>query len=100
MFWILVYLVPAYSGVSVMIPCLRLPGILEREALFHRIQIGNEDLIYKLVHGYQCYASGSYGTTNKTEYEGSSWEYIITKTMWRTYFLSRGTVAPAESFNT
>lgn len=72
----------------------------ENEALFHRIQIGNEDLIYKLVHGYQCYASGSYGTTNKTEYEGSSWEYIITKTMWRTYFLSRGTVAPAESFNT
>ncbi|MBR2611903.1 MAG: hypothetical protein IKC72_02430 [Clostridia bacterium] len=72
----------------------------ENADIFHRIQIGNEDLIYKLVHGYQCYATGSYGVSSKTEREGSSWEYLITKTMWRTYFLSRGTVAPAESFNT
>ena len=73
--------------------------VTENEALFHRVQIGNEDLIYKLIHGYQCYATGSYGTSNKLEYEGNSAEYVITKMIWRTSLLSKGTVQPAESFS-
>ena len=72
----------------------------ENEAIFHRVQVGNEDLIYKLIHGYQCYATGSYGTSSKVEYEGSSAEYIICKTLWRTSLLSKGTVLPAESYST
>ena len=71
----------------------------ENEAIFHRVQIGNEDLIYKLIHGYQCYATGSYGESAKIEYESNKVEYVICKTLWRTSLLSKGTVLPAESYN-
>lgn len=73
--------------------------VTENEALFLRVQVGNEDLIYKLIHGYQCYATGSYGTSSKVEYEGKSAEYVITKMLWRTSLLSKGTISPAESYS-
>ena len=63
--------------------------VTTNEALFLRVQVGNEDLIYKLIHGYQCYATGSYGTSSKVEYEGTSAEYVITKSLWRTSLLSK-----------
>ena len=73
--------------------------VTKNEALFLRVQVGNEDLIYKLIHGYQCYATGSYGTSSKQEFEGNSAEYVITKMLWRTSLLSKGTVLPAEHYS-
>ncbi len=72
----------------------------EEEALWNRVQIGNEDFIYKYVHGYQCYATGSYGESTNKGYEkdNKSNDYWISKNVWRTYMMQWGSVPIAESF--
>ncbi len=70
------------------------------EALWRRVQVGNEDFIYKYVHGYQCYATGSYGESTNVGYEhtNNSNDYRISKSIWRTYMMRWGEIPIAESF--
>lgn len=67
-------------------------------ALWERIQVGNEDFIYKLIHGYQGYSTGSYG---EARHRGSESEasrgYFVMKSLWRTAMLPHGTVVPAHA---
>ena len=67
-----------------------------------RIQVGNEDFIYKYLHGYQCYATGSYGESTNKGYEkdNNSNDYRISKSVWRTYMMQWGSIPIAESFST
>ena len=71
------------------------------EAFWRRVQIGNEDFIYKYVHGYQCYATGSYGESTNVGYESTnkSNDYRISKSVWRTYMMQWGEIPIAESFS-
>ena len=64
--------------------------------LWRMIQVGNEDFIYKFIHGYQCYSTGSYGTAADRHSEsGASRGYWAMKSLWRTYFLPKGDISPA-----
>lgn len=69
------------------------------EKFFRRVQIGNEDLIYKGIHGYMSYATGIYGESHKLLYESTEKNYTMAKSLWRTALLPLGTVRPAESYN-
>lgn len=69
------------------------------EEFFHRVQIGNEDMIYKGIHGYMSYATGIYGESHKLVYESTEKNYTMAKSIWRTALLPLGTVRPAESYN-
>lgn len=65
--------------------------------LWEMIQVGTEDFIYKLIHGYQCYSTGSYGEAADRHGEGdSSRGYWSMKYLWRTELLPLGTVDPAQ----
>ena len=68
------------------------------EDFFYRVQIGNEDLIYKGIHGYMSYATGIYGESQKLLYESVEPNYTMAKSIWRTALLPLGTVRPAESY--
>lgn len=69
----------------------------ENPDLWQLIQVGNEDFIYKFIHGYQCYSTGSYGTAQDRHSEsGASRGYWSMKSLWRTYFLPKGNIAPAK----
>ena len=74
----------------------------EEAAFWHRVQIGNEDFIYKYIHGYQSYSTGSYGEHFDVGYESknNSNDYRISKSVWRTYMMQWGSVPIAESFST
>lgn len=66
--------------------------------LWHKIQIGTEDFLYKNIHGYMSfyiYASGP-SQTPHGESNGGSTGYWSMKHLWRSEFLPLGTVAPAE----
>ena len=64
--------------------------------LWLKIQVGNEDFIYKFIHGYQCYSTGSYGTAADRHSEsGASRGYWSMKSLWRNYFLPKGEISPA-----
>ena len=64
--------------------------------LWQMIQVGNEDFIYKFIHGYQCYSTGSYGTAQDRHSEsGASRGYWSMKSLWRHYFLPKGSIEPA-----
>lgn len=66
------------------------------EELWNKIQVGNEDFIYKFIHGYQCYSTGSYGTAQDRHSEReASRGYWSMKSLWRAYFLPRGNISPA-----
>ena len=71
------------------------------EDFWLRIQVGNEDFIYKYIHGYQCYATGSYGESTNVGYEhtNNSHDYRISKSVWRNYMMRWGSIALAESFS-
>ena len=66
-----------------------------------RIQVGNEDFIYKYLHGYQSYSTGSYGEKFDVGYESNnnSHDYRISKSVWRTYMMTWGSIEIAESFS-
>ena len=68
------------------------------EEFFHRVQIGNEDMIYKGICGYMSYATGIYGESHKLVYESTEPNYTIMKSVWRTALLPLGTVRTAESY--
>ena len=68
----------------------------ENAELWSMIQVGNEDFIYKFIHGYQCYSTGSYGTAQDRHSEsGASRGYWSMKSLWRNYFLPKGSITPA-----
>jgi hypothetical protein len=76
------------------IVCLYDPA--QNEELWNKIQVGNEDFIYKFIHGYQCYSTGSYGTAQDRHSEReASRGYWSMKSLWRAYFLPRGNISPA-----
>ena len=59
--------------------------VKDDEELWSMITVGNEDFLYKNEHGYQCFATGSYGTSahaHSEENEGPS--YFAMKSLWRT----------------
>ena len=69
------------------------------ESLWNAIQVGNEDHIYKLIHGYQGYSTGSYGEAFHVGKESDAGrDYWICKSIWRTYMMKDGTIPIAESF--
>ena len=70
----------------------------KNEAFFLRVQVGNEDMIYKGLCGYMSYATGIYGESHKLVYESTEKNYTIMKSVWRTALLPLGTVRPAESY--
>lgn len=71
----------------------------EEETLWQKIQVGNEDHIYKYVHGYQCYSTGSYGVLARNDYEKNASEgYFLMKYLWRTTLLPLGTIPAADAF--
>ena len=70
----------------------------KNEAFFHRVQIGNEDMIYKGLRGYMSYATGIYGESHNLSRESRDKDYLITKSIWRTALLPLGTVRTAESY--
>ena len=57
----------------------------KNKELWSMIDVGNEDFLYKNEHGYQCFATGSYGTAahaHSEENEGAT--YFAMKSLWRT----------------
>ena len=71
----------------------------EEEALWQRIQVGNEDHIYKYAHGYQCYSTGGYGVLARNDYEKNASEgYFLMKYLWRLSLLPLGTIEAADAF--
>ena len=73
---------------------------LESDEAWRRIQVGNEDFIYKLRHGYQCYARGNYGTSANEEHEyKSNVSYYIMKNFWRNVMKVHGDLPIAETYD-
>lgn len=73
---------------------------MEDADTWRRIQVGNEDFIYKLRHGYQCYARGNYGTSAKEEHEYKSYiSYYIMKDFWRNVMKVHGDLPIAETYD-
>lgn len=69
------------------------------EKLWNAIQVGNEDHIYKFLHGYQSYSTGSYGEAFDVGYEKNAGaDYWVCKSIWRTYMMKDGTLPLAESY--
>ena len=68
-----------------------------RGDLWERVQVGTEDFLYKLAHGYRCYASGLYYEgAGDDDYEHlASRGYFASKDMWRCVLLPLGTVNPS-----
>lgn len=60
-------------GLMKAIDCSTMPILLER------VRVGNEDLIYKLEHGYRPYIDGPRMETYETNYAG----YFFWKDLWR-----------------
>lgn len=58
---------------------------MQRSELWSRVCVGNEDLIYKLIHGYMSYAASS-GKTELTDESACDYGYTLTKTIWCRYF--------------
>ena len=71
--------------------------ITARGDLWERVQVGMEDFLYKLGHGYHCFASGLYYEgAGSDDYEHlASRGYFVSKEMWRNILLPRGTVSPS-----
>ncbi len=62
---------------------LNIYDVKTNPALWDIIKVGNGDFLYKNEKGYQCFATGSYGTSSKThseENEGTS--YFALKSLW------------------
>ena len=71
----------------------------KNETLWSAIQVGNEDHIYKLIHGYQGYSTGSYGEAFHVGKESDAGaDYWVCKSIWRTYMMKDGSIPIAESF--
>lgn len=66
--------------------------------LWSMAQYGNEDFIYKVIHGYDNIASGSYGSnvTSSTNESNIGSGYHMMKALWRNTLLPLGTVAPVD----
>ncbi len=62
--------------------------------LWQMIQVGNEDFLYKFVHGYNSYAEGSYGVSVSTNSEGKNagGNYFMIKNLWRSVMKPLGDV--------
>lgn len=74
----------------------RLYDPTEYATLWERIQVGCEDFLYKYKRGYMCYASGMFyaGGMSESSEAGAPTGYFVMKTIWRTFFLPKGTVEP------
>ena len=71
----------------------------KNEKLWNVIQVGNEDHIYKFIHGYQSYSTGSYGEAFDVGYEKNAGaDYWVCKSIWRTHMMKDGTLPIAESY--
>lgn len=70
--------------------------VSERGTLWERVQIGTEDFLYKLAHGYHCFASGMYYEgAGSDDYEHlASRGYFAAKDMWRSTLLPLGRIDP------
>lgn len=71
----------------------------ENEELWRKIQIGNEDFLYKYYAGYQSYAHGSYGISSKlsSEAQNAGTGYYMMKDVWRTVMKPKGDVEIYEN---
>ena len=71
----------------------------KNEELWQMIQIGNEDFLYKFVHGYNSYAEGSYGVNVSTNKESvnAGGNYYMIKNLWRSVMKPKGSVSPFEA---
>lgn len=77
--------------------CVKFFDFTSDPALWEKIQVGNEDFIYKFIHGYQGYSTGSYGEARHRGYEShASRGYFAMKSLWRHSMLPRGSVAPVD----
>ena len=66
-------------------------------ALWHKIQVGNEDFLYKNIHGYMSFYIYASGPSQAPHGEGdASGSYWLMKDLWRTVFLPLGTLSPAN----
>ena len=62
----------------------------DNPALFQMVVVGNEDFLYKNEIGYQCYSTGSYGTSNSIHSEeNENATYFALKTHWRECMMGR-----------
>ena len=63
-----------------------------------KIQVGIEDYIYKMEHGYYCYATGSYGVSQGSNHgaHNTGRGYFNCKDIWRYEFLPLGSITPAD----
>lgn len=65
--------------------------------LWTKIQVGTEDFIYKITHGYQSYSTGSYGEASGVHsIKDVSRGYTTVKALWRYSLLPLGTVTPCD----
>ena len=65
--------------------------------LWEKIQVGMEDFLYKNMHGYMSYSTGSYGVSQGVHSESdSSAGYYNVKDLWRSSLLPLGTITPAQ----
>ena len=67
-----------------------------------RIEVGNEDFVYKYRHGYQDFVSYNQGGTIDTkQYEKNAGSgYWVCKSIWRTTLKPLGTLPIAETYDT
>lgn len=67
--------------------------------LWQMIQVGNEDFLYKYVHGYNSYAEGSYGINFSTnsEAKNAGGGYYTIKNLWRSVMKPLGDVPIFET---
>ena len=73
----------------------------EDEARWSRIQVGMEDFIYKLRHGYQSYVAYNDGRIwEEHDYEsGAGSGYRACKSIWRNTMLILGSLPSADSYD-
>ncbi len=64
---------------------LGIHDVRKNDALWRMITVGNEDFLYKNERGYQCFATGSYGTSTKSHSEENERApYFAMKSLWKT----------------
>lgn len=69
----------------------------EDATLWPLIQVGNEDFLYKNIHGYMSFYVYSWGPSQEIHSQSNSGTaYYMMKHLWRQTLLPLGTVAPAQ----
>ncbi len=74
----------------------RLYDVTKNTTLWKKVQVGTEDFLYKIGHGYMCYASGLYyeGTGQASYEKDCSRGHFVAKELWRLHLLPLGTIEP------